>query len=64
MDSVVTAIVDVLRRKKDREALNKGGYTIGAGPDPRVVPQRGLPRAIEPKHGGRPYSEIIDEASR
>ncbi len=53
MDPIVTMIVDILRRGKENEALNQGGTTVGASRAPLV------PRAVEPKHEGIPYDEIV-----
>jgi hypothetical protein len=58
MDSLTTAIVDLLRKKKETEALNRGGVTV-----PAVRPGL-LPRATEPKHGGKSYDDIVTEMSR
>ncbi len=49
-------IVDILRRGKENEALNQGGPTVGAGPV--------MPRAVEPKHAGAAYDDIITRAER
>ncbi len=53
MDSLTQMIVDLLRRGKENEALNQGGPTVGAG-RPGM-----MPRALEPKHEGRAYDEIV-----
>ncbi len=53
MDPVVQMIVDILRRGKENEVLNQGGPTVGAGKKPL------LPRAVEPKHEGRTYDDIV-----
>lgn len=57
MDGLVTMIVDILRRKKDEEALGPG--VIKRSKPPILA----LPRAEQPKHGGRTYDEIVDEAT-
>ncbi len=73
MDPVVTMIVDLLRRKQENEALNRGGPTAGAMQAPQAPARPAapapsgqglLPRAMEPKHDGRSYEEIIAEMSR
>ncbi len=58
MDPIVQMIVDVLRRGKENRALNQGGPTAGAGARPMV------PRAVEPKHEGVPYEEIVARMER
>ncbi len=55
---LVTMIVDLLRRGKENEALGQGGPTVGTPQMP------GLPRAIEPKHGGENYEDIIARMSQ
>ena len=59
MDPLVQMIVDILRKGKETEALNRGGPTVGASP---MVP--GMPRGIEPKHEGQDYDAIIANMSR
>ena len=55
---LATLIVDILRRGKENEAANKGGMTAGAQQLP-VIPQ-----AVDPKHGGQSYDEIIASMSQ
>jgi len=62
MDPLVQMIVDFLRRGKENDALNQGGPTAGAGGVPGVTPL--MPQAQQPKHGGRPINDIIEEMSR
>jgi hypothetical protein len=57
MDSLVTMIVDILRRGKENRALNQGGQTAGTR-----TPV--MPRPIEPRHDGVPYDEIVTQMER
>jgi len=57
MDPITQMIVDILRRGKETEALNQGGAMAGA---PTAQPM--MPRAVEPKHAGRSYDDIVAQA--
>jgi hypothetical protein len=52
MDPIVQMIVDILRRGKEKEAMNQGGQDAAQ-----------MPVRPEPKHAGRPYEEIIASMS-
>lgn len=58
-NSIVQMIVDILRRGKENQALNRGGPTNGAGglPVPPIMPQ-----AREPRHDGLSYDDIVSRA--
>ncbi len=58
MDPLVTMIVDILRRGKENQALGQGGPTLGTPGTP------GLPRAVEPKHDGVAYEDIVARMER
>lgn len=61
-DGLVTMIIDILRRKQEEAALNQGGAMQGAQqPQPQQVAPVGLPRGIEPKHGGKTYDDIVTQ---
>lgn len=59
-NKIAQYIVDILRRKQETAALNQGGMM--QPPPVRPPPGIGgmLPRGVEPKHGGKPYEELID----
>lgn len=63
MDSLVTMIVDLLRNKEESAAVHRGEVRTKA-PASQIPVAGAGPRAQEPKHGGRTYEDLINEASR
>ena len=67
MDSLVTMIVDILRRKEETEALNRGGplapsaQNAAAPPPPQMAPAGAGPRGKEPLHGNKTIDQILAE---
>lgn len=55
---LITAIVDLLRRGKENQALNQGGPTVGTPQMP------GMPVGVEPRHDGEDINETIARMSR
>ena len=60
-DGLVTMIIDILRRKQEEAVLNQGGAMQGAQQPPPQDAPVGLPRGIEPKHGGKTYDDIVTQ---
>ena len=64
MDGITQLIVDMLRKKQEEAALQRGGPTAGVGAPqrpPASTPPFAMPVGREPKHGGKTYDEILAE---
>ncbi len=59
MDGLVTMIVDILRKKKEEQALGPQVYSGGVPKTPPGV--LALPRADAPKHAGKTYDSVVDQ---
>ncbi len=61
MSGLTEMIIDLLRRKKEEEALNQGGQVLPPQGPAQAAMRPALPQGIEPKHGGKTYDDIVKQ---